>query len=241
MGELKETLVVLQLANRSVKTPQGVLEDVIVDIKGCCFPVDFLILDIPIRDDMCHAPIILGRPFLSTAKANIDYENGIINIKSEDKHIALDVFRSTKFPINEKDELEEVEELETCIEEVKCVQKMENQETDIDCECLYLGQTSIEPLAFGLVPMGSSLEQPPDVELKPLSASLKYVFLGSNQTLPVIISATLTEEQEKKIVNVLRKHKGEIGWMVADLKGVNSDVCMHHIYLEENAKPSREM
>ncbi|CAL5331000.1 unnamed protein product [Camellia sinensis] len=47
--------------------------------------------------------------------------------------------------------------------------------------------------------------------------------------------------QEGKLLNVLRQHKGAIGWTSADIKGISPLVCTHRIYLEENAKPSREM
>lgn len=45
MGELKSTSVILQLANRSVKTPRSLIKDVLVRVNQCYFPVDFLILD----------------------------------------------------------------------------------------------------------------------------------------------------------------------------------------------------
>ena len=41
-------------------------------------------------------------------------------------------------------------------------------------------------------------------------------------------------------MSVLQKHKGAIGWTVADLKGVDPSICMHHINLEEDAKPTKE-
>ena len=47
--------------------------------------------------------------------------------------------------------------------------------------------------------------------------------------------------QEGKLLNVLRKHKSAIGWNIADIKGISPLVCTHKIYLEDNAKPSREM
>ncbi|CAA6654247.1 unnamed protein product [Spirodela intermedia] len=60
------------LDDRSIKTPRGLLEHVIIHVKGCRFLVDFLILDISILDHLTHAPIILGHPFLDIEKANID-------------------------------------------------------------------------------------------------------------------------------------------------------------------------
>src|SRR4029450_10239859 len=84
-----------------------------------------------------------------------------------------------------------------------------------------------------------SLISPPQLELKPLPATLKYVFLGSNETLPVIIASNLTNDQEMKLLVVLKEHKEAIGWSVADLKGIDPSICMHRIHLEEDAKTSR--
>ena len=77
-------------------------------------------------------------------------------------------------------------------------------------------------------------------ELKPLPHGLKYVYLEANEEKPVVISATLTEEQEMKLLKVLKENKRAIGWSISDLKGINPLICTHHIYLEENAKPVRQ-
>ncbi|CAN6723973.1 unnamed protein product [Malus baccata var. baccata] len=85
-----------------------------------------------------------------------------------------------------------------------------------------------------------SVIQPPSLELKPLSSHLKYVFLGEQETLPVIISSSLTAQEEDKLVRVIREYKTTIGWTLADIKGISPTTCMHRILLEEGAKPSRE-
>ena len=90
-------------------------------------------------------------------------------------------------------------------------------------------------------PAQPSLKNPPTLELKPLPDSLKYVFLGANQTLLVIIASNLTPSQESQLIEVLQVHKGVIGWIIVDLKRISPSICQHHIYLEENAKPSQEM
>ncbi|KAM1945118.1 hypothetical protein ACFX13_000138 [Malus domestica] len=92
-------------------------------------------------------------------------------------------------------------------------------------------------LANKLLP---SIVQPPTLELKPLPSHLKYVFLGEDQTLPVIISSSLTAQEEDKLIKVLKEHKPAIGWTLADIKGISPTTCMHRILLEEGAKPSRE-
>ena len=85
-----------------------------------------------------------------------------------------------------------------------------------------------------------SVEQPPKMEQKPLPSNLKYAYLGVASTLPVIISASLTELEEEKLLRVLRDHKNALGWSLADLKGIRPSMCMHRILLEEGYKPSVE-
>ena len=86
-----------------------------------------------------------------------------------------------------------------------------------------------------------SSEQVPKLELKPLPVELKYAFLGTDETFLMVISSKLDSLQEGKLLNILRKHKSAIGWNIADIKGISPLVCTHKIYLENNAKPSREM
>ncbi|GJV44728.1 putative reverse transcriptase domain-containing protein [Tanacetum coccineum] len=69
LGELAHTKLIVKLANRTVKHPKGIAKNVLVGIGKFSFPVDFIILDMP-KD--VKAPLILGRPFLSTAHAKID-------------------------------------------------------------------------------------------------------------------------------------------------------------------------
>lgn len=76
--------------------------------------------------------------------------------------------------------------------------------------------------------------------MKPLPSTLKYAFLGANETYPVIVSSSLSDDQVEKLLNVLRKHQGALGYSIDDLKGISPALCMHHIDLEEGAKPSIE-
>ena len=85
-----------------------------------------------------------------------------------------------------------------------------------------------------------SVEQPPKMEQKPLPSHLKYAYLGVASTLPVIISASLTELEEEKLLRVLRDHRNALGWSLADLKRIRPSMCMHRIFLEEGYKPSVE-
>ncbi|KAM2417369.1 hypothetical protein ACFX1W_024221 [Malus domestica] len=101
----------------------------------------------------------------------------------------------------------------------------------------FLDPISISVSANKLLP---SIVQPPALELKPLPSHLKYVFLGDDETLPVIISSTLTAQEDDKLVRVLREYKTAIRWTLADIKGISPTTFMHRILLEERSKTSRE-
>ncbi|XP_050895965.1 uncharacterized protein LOC127102660 [Lathyrus oleraceus] len=78
LGDIRPTNVSLQLANRSVKFPIGMLENILVRIGQFYIPTDFVIMDI--KEDS-HIPIILGRPFLVTVGAIIDIKKGKITFE----------------------------------------------------------------------------------------------------------------------------------------------------------------
>ena len=67
-----------------------------------------------------------------------------------------------------------------------------------------------------------------------------YAFLEPEKGKPVIISAALTEIEEQKLLQILRKYKEAIAWSIEDLKGINPSICMHKILLNEDAKSSIE-
>src|SRR4051812_42074062 len=70
-----------------------------------------------------------------------------------------------------------------------------------------------------------------------LPPHLKYVFLGDNFTKPVIISNSLSTQEETRLSEVLKKHEGAIGWVLSDLKGISPAYCMHKIMMEDDYKP----
>ncbi|CAA7388499.1 unnamed protein product [Spirodela intermedia] len=58
------------------------------------------------------------------------------------------------------------------------------------------------------------------LELKTLPSTLKYAFLGKNNTFPIIISLSLTPAQEEQLMNILQVHRAAINWSLADIKEV---------------------
>ncbi|KAK8662704.1 hypothetical protein V6N13_024595 [Hibiscus sabdariffa] len=86
IGEAKPTTVMLQLADHSYVQPEGKIEDILVKVDKFIFPVDFLILDCEADE---NAPIILGRPFLSTSRAVIDFDKDDIVFKVDDDQVKI--------------------------------------------------------------------------------------------------------------------------------------------------------
>ena len=81
-----------------------------------------------------------------------------------------------------------------------------------------------------------SILQAPELELKPLPDNLKYVFIGDNNTLPVITTKGLTSAQEEKLLKLLCDHKTTIGWTLPNIKGISPSMCIHHILLEDKCE-----
>ncbi|RDX95156.1 hypothetical protein CR513_22357, partial [Mucuna pruriens] len=77
-GDLEPIGMTIQLANRSVVQPLGVLEDVLVQINELIFPIDFYVLDMEDETSGKESTLILGRPFLMIAKTKIDVHVGTL-------------------------------------------------------------------------------------------------------------------------------------------------------------------
>ena len=93
LEEIKPTNITLSLANRLVKIPKGIVEDVLVKVDKFYYPVDFVVLDTePIANGPNHVPIILGRPFLATANAIINCRNGVMQLIFGNMTLELNIF-----------------------------------------------------------------------------------------------------------------------------------------------------
>ncbi|GKC02986.1 putative reverse transcriptase domain-containing protein [Tanacetum coccineum] len=90
LGELAHTKLTVELADRTVKYPKGIAKNVLVGIGKFVFPIDFIILDMP--EDL-KVPLILRRPFLSTAHAKIDVFKRKITLRVGEEKI---IFKSVK-------------------------------------------------------------------------------------------------------------------------------------------------
>jgi len=93
--EVRHTRMTLQLADKSMKYPYGVVEDVLVKVDKFMFPVDFVVMDI---EEDTEVPLILGRPFMKTAKVIIDVNDGKLKVRVQDDEVNFNVFEAVQHP-----------------------------------------------------------------------------------------------------------------------------------------------
>ena len=99
LEELKPTRVTFELADRSVKVPKGIIEDVLIQVDTVYFLVDFIILDtqpVECESSKRHIPVILGIQFLSTANAIIHYRNGLLKLSFGNIMLETNIFTMGK-------------------------------------------------------------------------------------------------------------------------------------------------
>ncbi|CAM8959439.1 unnamed protein product [Rhodiola kirilowii] len=264
IGPLEPAGLTIQLADRSCKQPEGKIEDVLVQVGELVFPADFYVLKMENCGPNDHAPILLGRPFLKTSKMKIDCGSGMLSMEVEGEVFSFDIFRAMKHPL-EFESMHALDTLDDLVQEAQLERDADPLELVID-RALYSAESSYdlaEGMESAIFHLGvsrpltpryevnqislfktnsclPSIVQAPEVELKPLPTHLKYVFLGDNETLPVIIKSGLEMDQERRLIEVLSRHKMAIGWTLGDLRGISPAVCMHRIFLKDGARPSRE-
>ncbi|GKC11787.1 putative nucleotidyltransferase, ribonuclease H [Tanacetum coccineum] len=112
LGEPKATRVSLELADRSILYPRGIIENMLIKVDKFVLPIDFVILDMP---EYSRVPITLERPFLATAQAMIDVFNKIITLRVGDDEVIFDVDQSIKRTPTEDDECYGIDDLDETI------------------------------------------------------------------------------------------------------------------------------
>ncbi|GJY37999.1 reverse transcriptase domain-containing protein [Tanacetum coccineum] len=82
----------------------------------------------------------------------------------------------------------------------------------------------------------SSIDEPPEVELKDLPPHLEYAFLEGTDKLPIIIAKDLKDEEKAALIKVLKSHKRALAWQLSDIKGINLEFCTHKILMKDDFK-----
>ncbi|RDY06000.1 Retrovirus-related Pol polyprotein from transposon 17.6, partial [Mucuna pruriens] len=258
----------IQLPNRSVVQPLGILEDVLVQFNELIFPGEFYVLHTKDETSGKGSTLILGRTFLMTARTKIDVHAGMLLMEFGDTLVQFNNFEAMKHHTEDhsllgiyliNDLVEEYFQLDTNGEDISIF----TRDTKVfDClgsvideaNCGELREvhnlsnseddsTDLADLISQSDPKltnDTSSSPPPPIKLKPMLSHLKYAYLDTEQQLPIIIANNLHREKEEKLLDVLRQHKNAIGWKLSNLPSINPPICMHRILMEEEAQPIRK-
>jgi hypothetical protein len=218
--DLSPTSTKLIMGDGRTIIPLGIACNINVIISGKCIPTNFFVIDAYHSN---HDHIILGRPFLKLVDAVLDAGKGKVTINLNGKKYRYNFLRVSKHPSPFPPEDEEEEEVGSlCFVQTlrdPLQRAMENQSNDQQDE-------ELEEATKGLEPQDGSVEkekfedigdvklkepQVPEVDLKPFPKGLKYEFLGSYKTYPVIMSDELSPEENEKLLNLLKKYRKVIG------------------------------
>ena len=94
VGQVKNTMVSLQLADRSIKWLRGIVENVLIKVDKFVFPADFIVLEM---EEDIEVPIILGRPFLATARALIDVSEGTLVLRLGEEKVIFNISNAMNY------------------------------------------------------------------------------------------------------------------------------------------------
>ena len=95
LGELTPTAMTLQMADRTLAHPEGIIEDVLVKVGKFVFPVDFVVINL---EEDKQVPLLLGRPFLAIGAALIDVKKGELTLRVGNEAVHFNLNDSLKQP-----------------------------------------------------------------------------------------------------------------------------------------------
>ena len=208
-----------------------------------------------------QVPLLLGRPFLATGAALIDVQKGEMTLRVGNEAVHFNLNRSLEHPDVDAESCMAIENNSLLSVELNSDYILQHSINEIEMNFQHLESIDCEMLPSNLYNKETvssinennqdevcsqeqkTTEQETSAEgliLKELPSHLTYAFLEPEKRKPVIISAALTEAEEQKLLEIMRKYKEAIAWSIEDLKGISPSIFMLTILLNDNAKTSIE-
>ncbi|GJR66317.1 reverse transcriptase domain-containing protein [Tanacetum coccineum] len=225
---------------------------------GTCELVDF--------DADPRVPLILRRSFLKTGCALIDVYGGELTLRVGNEAVTFNLDQTLRYSSNYDDNsVNRINIIDVAYEEYSqevlgfsvsgnptpstepIVSTSSPTLTPFEDSDFLLEETDAflaiedEPISSKTVEpknKKSSIENPPEVELKDLPTHLEYAFLEGTDKLPIIIAKDLKDEEKAALIKFLKSHKQAIAWKLSDIKGINQEFCTHKILMEDDFKPA---
>nr|GEX43308.1 reverse transcriptase domain-containing protein [Tanacetum cinerariifolium] len=234
LPDLTPTCMTLEIADRSISHPVGVVEDIYVKVGSFYFSADFVVVDF---DADPRVPLILERSFLKTGRALIDvfkvfsrsfrffdviasgnptpYYDLIVSTTSS----TLTPFGNNDFLLEEVDAFLAIKDDPTSLEVdqsyldpkgyILLLEAFLNDDPSLPSPTQgnYLPKVRKELKICEAKSDKSSIDEPPEVKLKDLPPHLEYAFLEGDDKLPVIIAKDLSMVEKTALITVLKSHK----------------------------------
>ncbi|GJU77829.1 hypothetical protein Tco_1274899 [Tanacetum coccineum] len=136
-----------------------------------------------------------------------------------------------------------LEEIEACLSSDSIPPGIDDADFDLEGDICLLEKLLNDDPSSPLPPkeldmIKSSIDDPPELELKDLPSHLEYTFLEGTDKLPIIISKELKDEEKDAVLKVLKSHKRAIAWKIFDIKGIDPSFCTRKILMEDDFKPA---
>nr|GEW59927.1 reverse transcriptase domain-containing protein [Tanacetum cinerariifolium] len=265
LPDLTPTCMTLELADHSISHPVGVAEDVYVKVGSFHFPADFVVVDfdadprVPLILGRSFLKIgralidvfkeysqeVLGFSDVISSGNPTPYYDPIVSITS----LTLTLFGNSDFLLEEVDAFLAIEDDPTSLEfyqpyldpegDILLLEAFLNDDPSLPPpnQVNYLPEVRKELKICEAKYDKSSIDEPPEVELKYLPLHLEYAFLEGDNKLPIIIVKDLSVEEKTALLTVLKSHKQAITWKLSDIKGIDPEFCTHKILMEEDFEP----
>nr|GEV30713.1 reverse transcriptase domain-containing protein [Tanacetum cinerariifolium] len=189
LPELTPTRMIIELLDRSITRPKGVVKDVFIKVGKFHFLTHFLVVDFETNP---RVPLILGRSFLRTGRALIDVYGEEITLRVNDEAVTFNLNQTTRYS---------------------------STYDDLSVNRIDIINVAREEYAQEILAKAkSSIEEPPELELKDLPSHLEYSYLEGVDKLPVIIAKYLKVDEKEALLKVIKSHKKAIAWKITDIK-----------------------
>nr|GEW07556.1 reverse transcriptase domain-containing protein [Tanacetum cinerariifolium] len=232
LPELTPTRMTLELADRSITRPKGIVEDVFVKVVKFHFQTDFVVVDFE-ADSWVNDEAVTFNPN-QTTRYSSTYDDFSVN-----QIDIIDVAR--------EEYAQEILEIEAYLKDESISPKIGHANCDPEGDiCLTEKLLNNDPFQLPSMDLKqgevakakSSIEEPPELELKDLPLHLEFAYLEGVDKLPVIIAKDLKDNEKEALLKVLKSHKRVIALEIIDIKDIDPRFCTHKILMKEDYKPA---
>ncbi|GJW69220.1 reverse transcriptase domain-containing protein [Tanacetum coccineum] len=245
LPELTPTQMIMELADRSTTRPIGIAEDVFVRVGKFHFLADFVVVDYVVDP---RVPLILGRPFLRTARALIDVYGEELTLRVSDEAITFKVGKTSSYSYNDAESINRIEVIDIAYEEYsqEVLGFSDNSEsgnpTLISEPIIAKSSPSLTPFEGGdfileeieaYLASDSVLPRINDAEFDPEGGIRLIKEMLNKDPYSPLPPKDLTGspsfsgmmrchlEEKERIIKVLKSHKQAIAWKLSDIKGID--------------------